>query len=118
MYKVIKIGEKEIPMMAMASTDNYFKNTFGEDPMKKMTTPDLEVSEMIDVVMKLGFIMAKFAELKQRKEMLKLNEDAYYEWLDGFQREDLVNDDVLVAIQDVYQGNNQTTSEPKNQEGQ
>ena len=116
MYGEVKIGEKEITMMAMASTDYYYKNAFGEDPLTIMTQPDLEVSKMIDVVTKLGFIMAKFAELKQRKEMLKLNEDAYYEWLDGFQREDLVNDDVLVAIQDVYQGNTQTTSEAKNQE--
>ena len=118
MYAKVKIGNEEIPMMAMASTDHYFKNTFGEDPMKKMTDPNLEVSEMVDVVMKLGFIMTKFAQLKKRKEMLKLNEDAYYEWLDRFQREDLVNDDVLVAIQDVYQGNNETTSEAKNQADQ
>ena len=118
MYKVIKIGDKDIPMMAMASTDSYFKNTFGEDLMKKMTTPDLEVSEMIDVVMKIGFIMAKFAELKQRKEMLKLNEEAFFEWLDQFEREDLFNDKTLVDIQDVYQGNKKTSSEIKNQEDQ
>ena len=118
MYKVIKIGDKDIPMMAMASTDSYFKNTFGEDPMKKMTTPDLEVSEMIDVVMKIGFIMAKFAELKQRKEMLKLNEEAFYDWMDQFPREDLYDMDKLVEIHDVYEGNITSTSESKKEEDQ
>lgn len=118
MYKVLTIGNKEVPMMAMASTDLYYKNAFGEDPLKLMTKPDLEVSDMINVVVRLGFIMNKFAEIKQRKEMLKLNEDAYLEWLDQFEREDLMNDDTLVAIQDVYQGNKTTTSEPKKQEDQ
>ena len=118
MYRIIKIGEKEVPMMSMASTDHYYKNTFGEDPLKKMTKPDLEVNEMIDTVLKLGFIMAKFVELKKRKEMLKLNEDAFLDWLDEFQREDLINDDTLVDIQDVYQGNKKTDSEAKNQEDQ
>ena len=118
MYAKVKIGEKEIPMMAMASTDYYYKNTFGEDPLTIMTQPDLEVSKMIDVVTKLGFIMAKFAELKRRKEMLKLNEEVFYEWLDQFEREDLFNDETLVNIQDVYQGNKKTSSEIKNQEDQ
>ena len=118
MFTKVKIGDKEVPMMAMASTDHYYKNTFGEDPLALMTDPDLDVARMIDLVTKLGFIMAKFAELKQRKEMLKLNEDAYYDWLDQFEREDLINDETLVAIQDVYQGNKKTSSEIKNQEDQ
>ena len=118
MYGIVKIGEKEVPMMAMASTDYYFKNVFGDDPLKKMSDKELPVSDMIDTVLKLGFIMAKFAELKTRKEMLKLNMDAFFEWLDEIPHEDVYDDDTLVAIQDIYQGNKKTTSEVKNQADQ
>lgn len=118
MYGIVKIGEKEVPMMAMASTDYYFKNVFGDDLLKKMSDKELPVSDMIDTVLKLGFIMAKFAELKTRKEMLKLNMDAFFEWLDEIPHEDVYDDDTLVAIQDIYQGNKKTTSEVKNQDDQ
>ena len=37
MFKVVKIGDKEVPMMAMASTDIYYKRVFGEDPLKIVT---------------------------------------------------------------------------------
>ena len=118
MYAKVKIGEREIPMMAMASTDFYYKNTFGEDLLTLMTQPDLETSKTFEIVAKMGFIMAKFAELKKRKDMLKLNEEAFIEWLDQFDREDFFNEDTLLDIQNVYAGNKETSSEIKNQEDQ
>ena len=34
MYNLVKIGEKTVPMMSMASTDLYYRNIFHEDAIK------------------------------------------------------------------------------------
>ena len=111
MYQTVKIGEKEIPMLAMASVDVYYKHCFGEDPLAIQTKEDAGVVDAIDLVQKMGFIMAKFAETKDRKEMLKLNEEAYLDWLDQFERNDLIN--ALPDIRAVYDGEKVTSSEEK-----
>ena len=84
MYNVIKVGDKEVPMMSMASVDLYFKTIFHEDPMKIQSKPDFDTGDLLDFISKMGFVMAKFAELKSRKEMLKLNEDAK-KWTESMQ---------------------------------
>lgn len=117
MYKEVKIGEKTVPMLAMASVDYYYKNIFGEDPIKKQLN-DPSSEDMIDLIAKMGFVMAQFAERKCRKEMAKVNEEMFYEWLDEFKREDLFDTEKLAEIQDVYEGNTSTTSESKNAEDQ
>jgi len=118
MYKVVKIGEKEVPMLSMASTDIYYKNTFSEDPLKLQTKDDYDAADMYHLFVRMGFIMAKQAESKSRKEMMKLSEDAFLDWIDGFQREDLYEFDTIIEIKDVYEGNRTTTSEPKKEEDQ
>lgn len=115
MFREVKIGEKTVPMLAMASVDYYYKNVFGEDPIKRQVN-DPGPDDMIDFIVKMGFIMAQFAERKSRKEMSKVNEEMFYEWLDQFDREDLYEMDKLTEIQDVYDGNTRTTSESKNAE--
>lgn len=110
MYNLVKIGDKTVPMMAMASTDLYYKNIFREDPIKLQLTADDEAG-LINFVMKVGFVMAKFAELHDRKEMNKLNEDAFLDWLDQFERSDY-----LAALGDVrmtYEGQSLTEADAK-----
>lgn len=116
MYREIEIGEKKVPMMSMASVDLYYKHIFGEDPIKVQ----MEASEgdMVNFIIKMGFVMSKYAEIKVRKEMLKLNEDSFMDWMDQFERDDLYDMDKLSEIQDVYEGNRRTTSESKNVEDQ
>ena len=109
MFNVVKIGEKEVPMLSMASVDLYFKNIFHEDPIEIQT--DMETSDAIGFYQRMGFVMAKFAELKERKEMLKLTEDAYIEWMDGFERNDLLQ--ALEYIQKTYDGQRVPTSDAK-----
>ena len=74
MYNTVKIGERMVPMMAMASCDVYYRNIFHEDAIKLQTKKDLDEGDLVNFVMRMGFVMAKFAELKDRKEMNKLNE--------------------------------------------
>lgn len=109
MYNVVKIGKKEVPMLSMASVDLYFKNIFHEDPVVIQT--NMETGDAIGFYQRMGFVMAKFAEIKERKEMLKLTEDAYIDWLDGFERNDLLQ--ALEYIQQTYDGQQVTYSDAK-----
>ena len=116
MYGVVKIGDKEVPMLAMASVDVYYKRIFGEDPLKKQIKDDFDSADAVDLIQRMGFVMAKFAAVKNRKEMLQLTEDNYLEWMDGFDRADLIA--AVGDIRKIYDGEKVTTSEPKNPEGQ
>lgn len=110
MYNIIKIGAVDVPMLSMASVDVYYKNIFHEDPLKvqtEATGPD----EAIAFYYRMGFVMAKFAELKDRKEMAKLNEDSYIEWLDRFDRLELMS--ALEGIQATYDGQSVTYADAK-----
>jgi len=109
MYAEIKIGDKVVPMLAMASIDVYYKEIFREDPVKLQLAGD--ESGLVEFVQRMGFVMAKFAELKNRAEMKKLNEDAFLDWLDQFERTDY-----LAALPDIrmtYEGQKIPTSTEK-----
>lgn len=115
MYNEIKIGEKVVPMLSMASTDLYYRNIFHEDAIKLQTSSQDE-GDIINFVMRMGFVMAKFAELKDRKEMNKLNEDSFLDWLDQFERTDYLN--ALVDIRLTYEGQSVTHSDTKKKESE
>lgn len=116
MIRVVKIGDKEVQMEAMGSCDRAFWNIFHEDPIKLQAGKNPEVSDLIDFVMKLGFIMAKFAELKSSKAMRQLNEDDYLDWLDQFERADYL--EALGDIRLVYEGQKTTSVDSKKKEDQ
>ena len=117
MYKEVTIGDKTIPMLSMASVDLYYKNVFGEDPIK-LQTQEMDPGDMVNFTIRMGFIMAEFAKRKERKEMMKLNEEAFYDWMDEFPREELYDMEKLMEIQGVYEGNLVSTSESKKEEDQ
>lgn len=110
MYNVIKIGDRDVPMLSMASVDIYYRNIFHEDAIK-LQTKQQDEGDAINFIMRMGFVMAKFAELKDRKEMQKLNEDAFLDWMDSFSREDFYNS--LLDIQKTYEGETVTQSDAK-----
>lgn len=114
MYSVVKIGDREIPMLSMASVDLYYKNIFHEDPMEIQTSMD--AVRAVKFYHQMAFVMAKFAELHERKEMLKLTEDSYFEWLDTVDRGGLF--DAVESIQQVYDGQKTSTATAKKNEEQ
>lgn len=114
MYNVVKIGSTEVPMQCMASTDVYYRTIFHEDPIKLMTRPDLDGSVKYDFMMKMGFIMAKFAELHNSADMNRLTEDDYLDWLSQFEREDY--QDALGDISETYSGQMIGEAEAKKKE--
>ncbi len=111
MYDTVKIGEKEVPMLCMASCNVYYKQVFGEDPLKIINETERGNAEAVDLFSKMGFIMAKHAELKSRKLMRELTEDDYVDFLDQFKNADYL--EALDKIADVYNGHKAETSEPK-----
>ena len=102
MYNVVKIGEKDVPMLCLASCDVYYRQIFHEDCIKLQSKSDFDEGDLINFVQRMGFVMAKFAELKDRKEMLKLTEDSFLDWLDQFDRVDYLN--ALADIRMTYEG--------------
>jgi hypothetical protein len=110
MFNIVKIGEKDVPMLSMASVDIYYRNIFHEDAIK-LQTKEQDEGDLINFVSQMAFVMAKFAELKDRKEMNKLNEDAYLEWLDQFERNDFLN--ALVDVRLTYEGQSVNHSDAK-----
>lgn len=109
MFKNVRIGEKDVPMLSMASVDLYYKNVFGEDPL--VVQQNMGPGEAIGFVQRMGFIMAKFAEVKERKEMLKLSLDSFYEWMEQFERVDLIL--ALEDVKNVYDGQTAVSAESK-----
>lgn len=114
MYKSVKIGEKDVPMLAMASVNVYYKRVFGVDPIVEQGN-GMGRGEAVNFALQMGFIMAMMAEKNcKRADMLKLNEDAYLDWLDGFDNGDLI--DAIQDIITVYNGQNKTKSREKKED--
>lgn len=114
MFAKVKIGEKEVPMLAMASSNIYYKRIFGEDPIRLQADKDLTSGEQIEFAMQMGFVLAKAAEAQgDRKKMLSLNEETYLEWLDQFGNDDYLDPDVLANVVAVYNGKGPDSVEKK-----
>ena len=113
MYSTVKIGEKEVPMLAMASSAVYYKRVFGRDPIQ--TQVDNESNgQRVAFYAEMGFIMAMMAEANGNRDKLrKLNEDMYVEWLDQFSASDYNH--AIVDIAQVYEAQQKPTSKGKNQ---
>lgn len=98
MYKVVMIGEAAVPMESAASIDLSYKHIFGSDPLREITNAD--ETDAVSIFQRMGFVMAMFAKLKSGRELRKLTENDFLDWLDQFDRADLVTS--LPDIQDVY----------------
>lgn len=113
MYRVIKIGDKDVPMLAMSSVNIYYRRVFGVDPLVLLGKDEgMETGVAINLYMGMGFIMAKMAE-RNREQMKKLNEDMYLDWLDNFDNADMMN--AMPEISALYNGQNTSQSEKKTQ---
>lgn len=115
-FKAITIGDKEVPMLATASTPEYCKRIFHVDPIRVQSAKEREAADYIDLYRRLAFVMAKQAETKcNRKELSALNEDSYLDWLDQFSYDDF--SEAMEDIISVYEGQTVSTSEEKKEEG-
>ena len=111
MYNIIKIGETEVPMLALACVDLCYERIFHADPIKIQAAKDYGPAEGIELFQKMGFVMAEYAQRKSINAMAELTEDDYAEWLCQFDR-----GAYMTAIADVratYEGQKVTYADPK-----
>ena len=114
MFANVKIGDRNVPMLAMASSNIYYKRIFGVDPIRLQTDKDLTVGDNLEFAMQMGYVLAMAAEAQgDRKKMLSLNEETYLEWLDQFDNDDYLNPDVLGNVVAVYNGEGPDSVEKK-----
>lgn len=110
MFNKVMIGEREVGMKSVASCDLYYRQIFHEDPTKLQYSEDFDEAATIGFVQRMGFVMAMCAE-RSRAEMAELNEDAYFDWMDGFDRADYMS--ALPDIKRTYEGQQLTTTDAK-----
>lgn len=114
MLQTVKIGEKELSLLANAATPIRYKMVFGEDIMvafNQINGKKRDEGEILDISSQLAFIMNKQATCD--KEALKgLTKEVYIEWLEDFGPMDFVN--ASTEIFNTYLGTTGTTSKPKN----
>ena len=103
----VMIGDQPVKMTALASTDRYYALIFGKDPIVEQAAADFGAGELISLMERMAFVMAKQAELEPAA-MTRLTPIAYLEWLDNFERLDLMK--AIVQIRMLYEGQKKPTS--------
>lgn len=114
MRRVVKIGEKDLDLLATATTPIRYKSVFGGDVMVAITQihdGKREIVEAIDIITQLAYIMNRQAECS--KEVLaKLSKEDFLDWLEDFGSMAFIN--AAMDIMDVYLETTESKSQPKN----
>ena len=107
MFKTLNIDGREIEFSANAATPFRYRQVFHKDLLSILGNEEKAENEGVEAVTELAFIMAKQAE---KADMGKLNEEVFFEWLEGFGSMAFVNnaEDIL----NVYMESTETTSMP------
>ena len=107
MFKTLNIDGKEVEFSANAATPFRYRQIFHKDLLSILGNEEKAQNEGVEAVTELAFIMAKQAE---KADMGKLNEEMFFEWLEGFGSMAFVNnaEDIL----NIYMESTETTSMP------
>ena len=106
MFGTVKIGNKDVDMLANAATPYRYQMIFKEDFFGRVTGK-VEV-ESRDFFAKIGYVMAMQAV---KADMNKLNVDTFLVWLEGFEPADVFS--AAGDIADIYNGTREGSSSPK-----
>lgn len=106
MRRTIKIGDKDVDMLATATTPILYKRLFRKDFLT------IALEENMDCYAELAYIMARQAEGLPPTELIgKLKIEEFWEWLDGFGPMDFAN--AAGDIFALYNSQTKTMSVPK-----
>lgn len=105
MRGTIRIGTKDVDMVANGATPFIYKRVFRRDFLATTQTEDM------DVYTELAFIMAQQAEKPMSGLLNNLTKDDFYEWVVQFDAMDIVT--VAADIFALYQGQAKSTSVSK-----
>ena len=106
MYSVVRIGDKDVALLATGATPYRYNNVFHADIFKEMTS--IEDGAAAYMIMQLAYVMAKAAD---KADMNTLNMDDFYSWLDQFGPNDIA--EAAPEIMDVYNGSMKGEISPK-----
>ena len=113
MFKVIKVGEKEVPMLANAATPIRYRQVFGKNLLQYFMGKTSQ-EDMAAMTGELAYILARAGE---GADMNKLNIDDYIEWLEDFEAAAWIDPDVVNEIMGIYYGNMDGLSSAKKNQG-
>lgn len=107
MFKTLNIDGKEVEFSANAATPFRYRQIFHKDLLSILGNEEKAQNEGVEAVTELAFIMAKQAE---KADMGKLNEEVFFEWLEGFGSMAFVNntEDIL----NIYMESTESTATP------
>ena len=107
MFKTLNIDGREVEFSANAATPFRYRQVFHKDLLSILGNEEKAQNEGVEAVTELAFVMAKQAE---KADMGKLNEELFFEWLEGFGSMAFVNnaEDIL----NIYMESTETTSTP------
>jgi len=107
MFKTLNIDGREVEFSANAATPFRYRQIFHKDLLSILGNEEKAQNEGVEAVTELAFIMAKQAE---KADIGKLNEELFFEWLEGFGSMAFVNnaEDIL----NIYMESTETTSMP------
>lgn len=110
MYKIIKIGEKEVALDSSAALPIRYTKIFHENFFKSVDalTKAGESVEYFDTVQKLTYVMAMQAD---KADFNALNVETFEAWLDGFSIMEMM--DAVDSIVEVYTDSAKTAADPK-----
>ena len=122
MTRVVNIGNNEVTLKSTATTAFRYKQVFGTDLKKDMIKLDSSLKkednkdtgiDALYMIMQLAYIM-----FCQAADKIKTaSEDDYYNWLEGFEEEDFMNENTINSILTAWNKSLETTSKLKNQQG-
>ena len=107
MKKIVAIGSHEVPMLANGASVILYKNVFHEDFLSLMQQEPAPA----DLFVKMGFIFAKQGEGMSMKEVNRLSEDNFLEWLEVFEPLDVLL--ATESISELFTAQAVKTSDPK-----
>lgn len=109
MNGIVKIGSVDVGMTANAASPFIYRQIFHEDFLRETQKKDFDPSIMV----KMGFVMA-MQDSKPMSELMKLKEESFYTWLEGFEPLDVMM--ASADISNLYMGQTVKTSDPKNED--
>lgn len=115
MKKNVTLGDKSFDIECNAAVPIFCKRTFKINPMQAFTemAESNDISEKIETLEKIGFIMAMTAT-KKLEDMYTLTELDFIRWLSDFEWDDIASEPFLNAVTELWARDNAQDSQPKN----
>lgn len=112
----VKIGDKEVEMLASAASPILYKRVFRRDWFKTLSESQEDASgiESITYFEEMGFIMAMQASSSTEK-LVNLTYEDFLKWLGQFEPEEMMLS--LGDIANIYKGQEEQSSVPKKEDG-